>query len=390
MSVVNLFFISIKGKGGNEMNGEQRNYIVRTYQTKRPFAKIYGIWNRHNPKRNQILPTLIILLICLIFASPGPCFGETKRLFRIGTGGFTGVYYPIGKLIAKGLTTPSKEKKDLTTGVQGVPGYIGVAQNSAGSIENVRAVASGEIEAGLVQADIASWAFHGEHAFSGDESVRVVRAVASLYPEKFQIVTRNDANIHNVSDLRGKHISLDEVGSGTLSVMRIVLEAHGLSEKDLLPVYLKPVFTFDKMVNNELQGFVMMAGAPMEAVTKLSDIGVSLVPIMPQMASRINKEFPYLVPAQIRADIYPGIPDTPTLQVYALLLVSSSMDENLVYQVTAALWSKRTHTLLERGHPQGKSISLKTALTGVSIPLHPGAERFYREHGMQPKETHTP
>jgi TRAP transporter TAXI family solute receptor len=372
------------------MNGKQRNYMVRTYQTKRPFTKTYGICNRYTSDRNQVFPTLMILLICLIFAIPGPCFGETKRLFRIGTGGLTGVYYPIGKLIAKGLTTPSKEKKDIETGVQGVPGYIGVAQNSAGSIENVRAVASGEIEAGLVQADVAAWAFHGEHAFSGDESVRVVRAVASLYPEKFQIVTRRDANIRSVLDLRGKRISIDEIGSGTLSVMRIVLDAHGLSEKDLLPVYLKPVFTFDKMANNELQGFVMMAGAPMEAVLQLSDIGLSLVPITPQMASRINKQFPYLVPAQIPAGIYPGIPDTPTIQVYALLVVSSAMHEDLVYQVTAALWSKRTLTLLEMGHPQGKSISLKTALTGVSIPLHPGAERFYREHGMHPKETHTP
>jgi TRAP transporter TAXI family solute receptor len=372
------------------MNGTQRNYIVRTYQIKRPSPKICGIRRRYSSNRNQILPTLIILLIFLTFTIPGPCFGETKRLLRIGTGGLTGVYYPIGKLIAKGLTTPSKEKKALKTGVQGVPGYIGVAQNSAGSIENVRAVVSGEIEAGLVQADVAAWAFHGKHAFSGDESVRVVRAVASLYPEKFQIVTRRDANIHSVLDLRGKRISIDEVGSGTLSVMRIVLDAHGLSEKDLLPVYLKPVFTYDKMVNNELQGFVMMAGAPMEAVIQLSDIGLSLVPIIPQMASRINKQFPYLVPAQIRAGIYPGIPDTPTLQVYALLVVSSAMHEDLVYQVTAALWSKRTLTLLERGHPQGKSISLKTALVGVSIPLHPGAERFYREHGMHPKETHTP
>jgi hypothetical protein len=66
------------------------------------------------------------------------------------------------------------------------------------------------------------------------------------------------------------------------------------------------------------------------------------------------------------------------------------MNEDLVYQVTAALWSKRTHDLLEQGHPQGKSISLKTALEGISIPLHPGAERFYREQNMNPKETHTP
>jgi len=363
---------------------------TRTYQMKKHFQTTQCINTRHRFGQNQAIWILMILLLFSTLAIPTLCFGEAKHLFRIGTGGLTGVYYPIGKLIAQGLTGPDKGKDVPEIGVNGVPGYIGVAQNSAGSIENVRAVASGEIEAGLVQADVAAWALKSDHVFAGDENVHVVRAVASLYPEKFQIVTRRDANIHRVLDLRGKRISIDEIGSGTLSVMRIVLEAHDLSEKDLLPVYLKPVFTHDKMVNGELQGFVMMAGAPMKAVTQLSDIGISIVPIASEIALRIGKQFPYLVPGKIPAGIYPGIPDTPTLQVHALLVVSSAIHEDLVYQVTAALWSGRTLSLLKRGHPQGKSITPKTALIGISIPLHPGAERFYQEHGMLSKETRSP
>jgi len=348
------------------------------------------IHRRHLPDRNPTFRAVLTILLFILLAVPAPCSGEAKRLIRIGTGGLTGVYYPVGKLIAQGLTGPANGKNIREIGANGVPGYIGVAQNSAGSIENVRAVVSGKIEAGLVQADIAAWAFQEEHAFAGDNSVRVVRAVASLYPEKFQIVTRRDANIRKVSDLKGKRISIDEIGSGTLAVMRIVLEAHGLSEKDLLPVYLKPVFTHEKMESNDLQGFVMMAGAPMEAVTQLSDIGLFLVPISPEAASRIGKRFPYLVPGKIPAGVYPGIPDTPTLQVHALLVVNSAMHEDLVYQMTAALWSERMRSLLKQGHPQGRSISLQTALKGISIPLHPGAERFYREHGMLLKETSSP
>ena len=357
---------------------------------KKQFPVSQDTFRWHRLVKNWPLRTLLIFLLFLPLTIPTPCVGEAKRLFRIGTGGLTGVYYPVGKLIAKGLTEPAEGKDTLKTGVQGVPGYIGVAQNSAGSIENVQMVTSGEIEAGIVQADVAAWSVRSEHAFAGDKSVRDVRAVASLYPEKFQIVTRRDANIRNVMDLRGKRISIDEIGSGTLAVMRIVLEAHGLSEKDLLPVYLKPVFTHDKMVKGDLQGFVMMAGAPMEAVTQLLKIGISLVPIAPEMASLIGKRFPYLVPTKIPAGVYPGIPDTPTLQVNALLVVSSAMHDDLVYQVTAALWSEQTLSLLKSGHPQGKSITPQTALTGISIPLHPGAERFYREHDMMPKETHSP
>lgn len=364
------------------MTRQQPQLFIRLCQAEED-SRLAPSASRRRCRYPQLLPILLLCLVLSASVSPASHAEEARRFFRIGTGGLTGVYYPIGKLIASGLTEPDK-------GNGGVRGLVGVAQNSAGSIENVRAVVTGEIDAGLVQADVAAWAFQGEHVFAGDKSPRVLRAVASLYPEKFQIVTRRDANIHQVSKLRGKRISIDEIGSGTLSVMRIVLEAHGLTEKDLLPVYLKPVFTQDKMVSGELQGFVMMAGIPMEAVTRISDIGISLVPIAPEIASRISARYPYLVPGEIPAEVYPGIPATPTLQVYALLVVSSETPEELVYAVTTALWSKRTLSLLNEGHPQGKMITLKTALDGVSIPVHPGAERFYREQGITVKGTPTP
>jgi TRAP transporter TAXI family solute receptor len=172
--------------------------------------------------------------------------------------------------------------------------------------------------------------------------------------------------------------------------MRIVLSAYGLSESDFSPVYLKPVFTQDKIAQNELQGFAMMAGTPMKAVSQLSDIGLFLVPVDSIKASEIAARFPYLVPGKIPSGVYADIPETPTLQVYALLVVSTETPENLVYEVTAALWSQRTLSLLRKGHPQGREISIDTAMTGVSIPLHTGAERYYREKGLPLKENRSP
>ena len=326
----------------------------------------------------------LLLFFFLICSSTG--VAETKKIFRIGTGGKTGVYYPIGKLIAQGLTEPLQEKAVPVSGKTGVPDCIAVAQNSAGSVENINTIVSGEIEAGLVQADVASQAYQSLGPFVGKKKFKTIRAVASLYPEKFQIVTRRDANIHKVFDLKGKRISLDEQGSGTLSVMRIILAAHSLSENELIPVYLKPIFTQQKMISGELQGFAMMAGAPMEAVLNLSNIGISLVPIQKEVADKINLQYPYLVPGIIPANVYPGIPATPTIEVHALLAVSSEIDEELIYQVTCALWSQNTLSLLSQGHPQGKAITLKTALIGLSIPLHEGAKRFYRDQGLQIKD----
>lgn len=326
----------------------------------------------------------LFLFFSLSFTSTG--FAQVQKIFRIATGGKTGVYYPIGKLIAQGLTEPKEGTATSASEKTGVPDCIAVAQNSAGSVENINTIVSGETEAGLIQADVASHAYQALGPFAGNENFKKIRAVASLYPEKFQIVTRRDADISTVDDLRGKHISLDEQGSGTLSVMRIILAAHNMSEKELLPVYLKPVFTQEKMINGELQGFVMMAGAPMEAVLNLSDIGMSLVPIQKEIADKINRQYTYLVPGIIPANVYPGIPETPTIQVHALLAVSSAMNEELIYQVTRGLWSRHTLMLLKQGHPQGKAISLETALDGLSIPLHEGAKRFYREIGMSIKE----
>lgn len=316
---------------------------------------------------------LSVTLLCLTFLLLPAINAMAMKPFRIGTAGSTGVYYPIGKLIASGLTIEAQKNNST------LQNFIGVAQNSAGSIDNVLNVVSGEIEAALVQADIAAFAYKGDLTSVRSEKMPSLRAIASLYSEKFQIVVRKDANIRTFHDLKGKKISVDELGSGTLSVMRIVLEAHKMTENDLFPLYLKPVFTHDKLQNGQLQGFVNMAGVPMGAVTQLLETGITLVPIDPSVAADINRQYPYLFPGKIDANLYSGIAETPTLEVFALLVVSEQMPDEIAYAITKTLFNKETSKLFADGHPQSQSITLDTALDGISIPLHPGAESFYRE-----------
>jgi TRAP transporter TAXI family solute receptor len=317
---------------------------------------------------------LIIALGCSLFFVTTTVFA--MQPFRIGTGGKTGVYYPIGTLIARGLTQQAQQQDSPLSGL------VGVAQNSAGSIENLKGVVAGEIEAGLVQADIASFTYNGQSPFDKTNSNASIRAIASLYPEKFQLVVRNDADIINFRDIKDKKISVDEQGSGTLAVMRILLDAYGMTEKDFLPLYLKPVFIQDRIKSGEVQGFVMMAGAPMKAVTQLYDTGITLVSIDPTAASRVHEKHPYLFPGKIETNIYNGIPEIITLEVYALLVVNESMSEEEAYTITEMLFSKQTAELLSIGHPQGRSITLKTASNGISIPLHPGSKRFYQSRKL--------
>ncbi len=329
---------------------------------------------RRSIKLFSRLHTLFVCFTLLLIYAPT---AQAVQPFRIGTGGKTGVYYPIGKRLAMGLTSYAQQQEDSA-----LKDYIGVAQNSAGSIENVQGILSGEIEAGLVQADIAARIHSGELDLKNSRDSSSIRAIASLYAEKFQIVVRKDAGIHRFSDLKGKKISIDEPGSGTLAVMRIVLEAHDMTENDLIPLYLKPVFTHDKIAGGQIDGFVMMAGAPMAAVTDLQNTGVSLVPIEKAVAERIYRHYPFLFPGTVAAEVYPGIPATPTLEVFALLAVNEHMSVETAYALTEMLFSAETSRLLHGESGQGEDITLATALNGISIPLHPGARQFYRERMM--------
>jgi TRAP transporter TAXI family solute receptor len=315
---------------------------------------------------------LAVTALSSLLAPPG-AFPQDAGLLRIGTGGLLGVYYPVGKALAEGITAASV-----------APGLVAVAQTSGGSVANVRALADREIEAGLVQADSAHRALHGQGPFAGMAGASGIRAVASLYPERLQILVRREAGIARVDDIRGKAVSLDEAGSGTLAVMRVVLEAHGLAEKDFRPVYLKPEFTLDRLSEGKLDGFCLMAGTPAKAVQDAFGPQHMLVPVAPDIAAGISRAHPYLVPGLIPAETYPGIPDTPTLEVNALLVVREDMDENLVHALTAAVWNERTGALLREAHAQGRHVVMESALQGVSIPLHEGARRFYAEAGLLP------
>lgn len=306
------------------------------------------------------------------------------RYFRIGTGGVAGTYFPIGSLIAEGLTRPAGAECRETE-VCGVPGLIAVAQTSNGSVANVRSVVAGELEAALVQADIATWAYRGEEVFADEPRLASLRAVASLYPESLHVVVRRDLGIRSIADLKGRHISLDEPGSGTLVGSRLVLAASGLGEADLHPEYVKPALAATRMVDGHLDGFMVMVGYPAPSVVGLGGkMTLDLVPIGREAAEQIRAANPFFRASVIPAGTYEGIGETPTLDVNAQFVVNAALDEHLVYAVTRALWGERMAGLLGQGHPKGRQISIATAIDGLAIPLHPGAARYYREVGLLP------
>jgi TRAP transporter TAXI family solute receptor len=305
------------------------------------------------------------------------------QFFRIGTGGVAGTYYPIGGLIADIISSPPGARPCDKGGSCGVPGLVAIAQSSNGSVANVNAIKSGELESGFVQSDVAYWAYTGTGIFEGQGKVENLRAIANLYPESIHVVARKDAGIETIADLAGKRVSLDEPGSGTLVDARIILEAYGLSEEDIDAEYIKPSPAVAQIRDNQLDAFIIVAGYPTGSVVELaSSVGAELVPVDGAEIDSLLEQYQFFAPDVIPAGTYEGIGETRTISVGAQWVVGAEVDEELVYGITEALWHENARKLLDNGHAKGKAITLETALDGIGIPLHPGAERFYREAGL--------
>ncbi|WP_119167456.1 TAXI family TRAP transporter solute-binding subunit [Algihabitans albus] len=321
-------------------------------------------------------------LILAAAAAPADAADRTTTFFRLGTGGTAGTYYPIGRLIAAQLTDHLGAAciDDCPD-----PRMLAVAQASNGSVSNVKELVARRLEAGLVQADIAHWGYRGEGIFSGRSPMRELRAIGRLYSETLHIVARADAGIRRFDDLRGQRVSLDEEGSGTLIAARLVLEAHGLGEARIEPIYIKPDLAIQRMRAGQLEAFFTVAGAPVRSITALaSELPITLVPIDAERQRAIAARVPFFAPALIPAALYPDSAATASLEVGALLLTRADLDEDLIYRVTSVLWNEDTHEVLAKGHARGRTIRLNSALDGLPLPLHPGAERFYRGTGLLP------
>ena len=309
---------------------------------------------------------------------------QELRFFRIGTGGTAGTYYPIGGLLANAISNPPGSRPCDQGGSCGVPGLVASAVSSNGSVANVNAIAGGTLESGFAQSDVANWAHSGTGIWEGKPAVDSLRAIANLYPESIHLVARADAGIASVADLKGKKVSLDEPGSGTLVDARIILEGYGMTESDVQAEFLKPNQAADRMRDGQMDAFFFVGGFPAGAIAELaSGVKITLVPIEGDAAAAIRTKYPFFAEDMIPAGTYDGVAaDTKTLAVGAQWITSAAQPDDLIYEITKALWNDNTRKLLDSGHAKGKSIRPETALAGVGIPLHPGAEKFYREAGL--------
>ena len=290
------------------------------------------------------------------------------RFFRIGTGGTGGTYYPVGGLIANAISGPTLNLSAVATN---------------GSVANVNQIVGGSLESGFSQADVATWAYTATGIYEGKPKVEELRGIANLYPESVHIVVKKGLNIKSVSDLKGKRVSLDEPGSGTLVNAKAILAAFGVTERDIKPEYLKPQQSAEKLKDGAVDAFFSTTGYPQGAIAELAaTTGIELAAIDGAGRDKILAQYKFFAADKIPDGAYKDVKGVDTIAVGAQWVTSAKQDAGLVYEVVKALWSDKTRAALDAGHAKGKVIRRETALAGVGIPLHPGAEKFYKEAGL--------
>ncbi|WP_348771386.1 TAXI family TRAP transporter solute-binding subunit [Azospirillum sp. SYSU D00513] len=313
----------------------------------------------------------------------GRAMAQDVRYFRIATGTTSGTYFPMGGLIANAISSPPGARACDRGGSCGVPGLIAVAQATSGSVENIELLRNGTVEACLCQADIAYWAYNGSGRYANRPPFEGLRSIGMLYAEALHLVVAADSGIHSVQDLKGRIVSLGEEGSGTLVEARLVLEAFGVRVADVQPVYQKPGTSADWLGQGKLEAFFMVGGPPVAAIADVAArVPIRLIPLDGEEAGRLRAEQRFFMETVVPAGSYAGVPETRTLGLGAELLVRADGSPDLIFGICSALWHENTRRLLVEGHPRGRSMDRLKALAGLSVPLHPGAERYYRKAGL--------
>lgn len=295
---------------------------------------------------------------------------NAQQFFRIGTGGTAGTYYPVGGMIANSISQPGK--------------LIATAVASNGSVANINGILGGSLEAGFTQSDVAYWAYSGTGTFDGKPKAQDLHLIATLYPESIHLVARKGSGIKTVADLRGKRVSMDEPGSGTLVDVRLILGAFGMTDKDIKAEYLKPNQAGDKLKDGGLDAFFFVSGAPAGAISELasSGAGIELVPIVGPEIDKLRSQQEFFTPDTIAANTYQNVGEVKTISINAQLVTSAKLPEQTVYDIVKALYSDATRKTLDNGHAKGKLITKENAVKGAGIPFHAGAEKYYKEVGL--------
>lgn len=307
----------------------------------------------------------------LLLGTAAVALAQGNTFLTIGSGATTGVYFPVATGMAKLIN-------DAGAGVRAN------ARSTGGSVFNVNALATGELDAAVAQNDIVYYAYKGTgiQAFQGKANTKL-RTMAVLYPEVLHVIARRDSGINSIADLRGKRVVIGDLGSGTEQTARQVLEAYNLGFDDLgQALRVSPAQGVSLMQDKRADALFYTVGVGASAISQIAQtVDVRVVPVGGNQAASLLKKYPFYVRFNIPARSYKGVGATvPSVAVQATLVTTTALSEDTVYRAMKA--SMGNQAALEALHPSLGAFTYEKAVKGLPAPLHPGAVKFFREKGV--------
>ena len=314
----------------------------------------------------------LVTVVALVGVSPSDLVAQQRRLVTIASGWVVGVYYPL----AGAMSRIAYNAKDLN--------IRATVESSGASVANAQLIGTGDADFALLQNDIAYYAYHGTGlAAFKDKPVKNMGGVFTIYPELVHIVASQASGVRSVRDLKGKRVVLGPPGSGTEQNALQILEVHGLKEADLVRAErIDAAAAADQIKDGRADAAFFTTGLNAAVIVDLFLSGRAvMVPVEQPEADALRRKYPFYTIEKIPANTYKGQErEVQTPAVMAMMVARTDLPEDLVYRFTKAIFDNLSQ--FHAAHAAAKHLTLQTALNGLPIPLHPGAEKFFKERGV--------
>ena len=324
------------------------------------------------PTRARLTVKLLAAAALAAGALATPAVAQPQQKFiTVGTGGIVGVYYPLGGAICRFVNAGRKDH-----------GLRCTVESTGGSVFNINAVMSGDMDIGFAQSDTQYYAMTGAAAFK-DKPQPKLRALFSVYPELLTLVTRQDANIKTFADIKGKRINVGDPGSGTRVTTELVMKEMGIKLEELkFAGELKFVEMAPALCDNKIDAFTFVAGHPnaifQEAATTCAS---SIASVTGPAVDKLVKDNPFYAKASVPGKLYKGTDNPqPTFGVMATVVASADLPEQTAYVITKAVFDNFDD--FRKLHPAVANITKEQMLSGNTVPFHPGALKYFKEKGL--------
>ena len=312
-----------------------------------------------------VLSMIIAVSACGKNSSSTAASGQVKKI-TLASGGTSGTYYGFSGVVAQRLNETLKDKMK-----------INVVSTGASKV-NVQMIDDGDADIAIVQNDVMSYAYNATDMFSGSQPITSFSAIASCYPESVQIIANKAIN--SIEELKGKKVSVGDAGSGTEFNAKQILEAYGMDiNTDIVKSNQSFADSCDALKNGTIDAAFVTAGHPTVAVTELaSNFDFNILPVDQEHTNQLISKYGFYAPVTIEKDSYSVLTsNVNTVAVMATYIAKNDLDEETVYEFTKGLFEEKANF----NHQKAALLNIETGVSGIAIPFHKGAARYYNEQG---------